>query len=150
MIYVILYIKVPSVKISGSMGMFTEWHVEPKDVWSAQPGGCGDIAHTWFFETSSRGIQTMQSEKLESMNNRTPPCPWSLGPRLWCISWTRRWSFSFQACQARWISCFLCFLQRGLKRQARGNRGDISQVSVLILLGMVLNRLDGHELLRTI
>ena len=55
------------VKISRSMGMFTEWFVEPRGVWSAQPGGYAGIAHTWFFETSWE-IQTLQSQKLKAIN----------------------------------------------------------------------------------
>lgn len=120
MISIWFSMRVSLVKISGCRGMFTEWLVEPKGVWSAQPGGCAGIAHTWFFETSC-GIQTMQSQKLESMNpTQHHQYPWFLGPKLSCTSWTR-WSFSFQACQARWVSCFSISCRWGVKRQAIGS-----------------------------
>lgn len=145
MISIWFSMRVSLLKISGSMGMFTEWLVEPKGVWNAQPGGCAGIAHTWFFETSC-GIQTMQSQKLESMNpTQHHQYPWFLGPKLSCTSWTR-WSFLFQACQARWVSCFSISYRWGGKRQAIGSlltdnfyyfqtkdhRENISLVAVLI------------------
>ena len=115
MISIWFSMRVSLVKISGCRGMFTEWLVEPKGVWSAQPGGCAGIAHTWFFETSC-GIQTMQSQKTWiNEPNPTPPVPMVSRPEAF-VHLLNKMKLFVSSLSGTLGLMFLYFLQMGCEK----------------------------------